>query len=110
MAPSREASVEVLDAIYAYRLAFAYRERVLNKWIPRDEQLRKLDSFHRTWVAWENDCYRYERLCACASDALLHVVRGDTSSILPMDAKFFAKCRDRFFLRALKALMKVTKG
>ncbi|RLB39097.1 MAG: hypothetical protein DRH30_10440 [Deltaproteobacteria bacterium] len=92
-------------AIYAYRLAVAYRERVLDKWIPRDEELRKLDSFHRTRVALESDCYRFERLCECASYVLLRVLRDEPDVDINLyDINLFKKCRDRSFLRAVNAL------
>ena len=103
----REHPDRVHAAIHAYRLSVEYRRRVIDKWQKRadaGESLRALDEFHRTRVAWENDMWRSEKLTERAKEVLLSAVRGDEPHIDSFVNKWFAKCHDRFFLRALKTI------
>jgi hypothetical protein len=103
----REHDDRVHAAIHAYRLAVEYRRRVMIKWQKRadaGEKLSAIDEFHRTRVSWENDMWRSEKLTERAKEVLLTSIRGDEPFLDPYATKWFAKCRDRFFLRAQKAL------
>ena len=94
-------------AIKAYQLAIKYREYIENKWIPRAVELRQLDSFHRTHVAWENDDYRAENLVKYAGRMLLCTAVGQQFWEHPIQWKHFEECRNRRFLKSFKLLVEL---
>ena len=68
----------VFLALAAYRAAVRHERAVEAQWAaPRGEELRRLDEFHRTRVAWENAATLAEWLREEAADTLLAVARGD---------------------------------
>ncbi len=64
-------------ATLAYRSAVEHRVRLIKKWEPRDAELRKLDEFHRTRVAWENASYFADNVQELAGSVLMAAARGD---------------------------------
>lgn len=95
-------------AVGAYQLAIEYRRRVLDKWQKRadaGENLRDIDEFHRTRVAWENDMWRSEKLIERAQEVLLWVIQGvEIAPEHEFNTRWFVKCKNRFFLRAYNAV------
>jgi len=102
-------SKETTTAIEAYRLAHEYRDYILEKWRPRQAELRELDEFHRTHVAWENDCYRFETLIDETGRALLSTINGSEQWVHPFHLKHFKTCRNRKFLKVFKLLEGLTE-
>jgi len=105
---ARARSDAVGAALHAYRLACRYHDHIIGKWLPRDAELRKLDEMHRTRCAWENDLYRAEKLVDLAGRVLLAVARGDAAQDVFRDPwveeHVFSKCKNRRFLRVLRAV------
>lgn len=89
----------------AYRLAVLNGRRVDARWERRGAELRRLDEFHRTRVAWENAHVLAEWLCEEAGDLVLCVLRRAAPfQRSPLRAECFRKRHDRDFVRALVAL------
>ena len=93
-------------AIAAYRLAVEYDVRVRERWASRGAELKRLDGWHRTRVAWENASFRAQRLKERAGDVLCWAVSHRTLvySRDPFDVDRTFTSRDRDFVRALRAL------
>lgn len=104
-APTTGRGNAVLDAaVLAYRLAWAYTEQERARWEPRLEEVNRLDAFHRTRVARENAITRAEWLREEAGHVLLRAAVGG----VPFPAgefkrEVFGRCRNRLWLRALRA-------
>jgi len=107
-----EPDPETLAAAFeSYRLAVEWERRVILKWEPRDAELRKLDEFHRTRVAWENEYYHAEEVRKFAQDMLLRTA-GCFKQLYGMDKILYdsvVKRKDRNFVRVLKACEKTFK-
>ncbi|NIN64194.1 MAG: hypothetical protein GTO63_05745 [Anaerolineae bacterium] len=91
-------------AIKAYRLALKYREKVLKKWELRGDELRSLDEFHRTRVAWENDMWRSEELEKATARTVLGAIKGEPGWMPTFNVSYFEKCRNRDFLKVWNLL------
>jgi len=101
-------SAEVTEAaqlaITAYKLAWKYRRAVQKQWEPRLEEIRKLDEFHRTSVAWENAMTRSDWLCEEAGYVLLRAVSDrQPLGVDRFKAEVFERCRNRLWLKAFDA-------
>ena len=106
-ATGKRSGAAVVLAISAHRLAWGYRCAVYRKWAPRAEELRQLDAFHRTHVAWENAGTRGEWLCEETAHVLLRAVEGRRPFGLHASRlKFFERCQNQRWLRALVAYRK----
>jgi len=91
-------------ALTAYKLAWKYRRAILKQWAPRSEELRQLDEFHRTYVAWENADTRSEWLIEEAGYVLLRA--ASERKPIPPDRfrlEVFERCRNRLWLKAVDA-------
>jgi hypothetical protein len=101
-------------AISAYRLACKYRKRVQEQWEPRLPELRQLDAFHRSCVAYENADTRADWLCEETAHVLLSAVGGrEPIPPEPFKLEVFEKCRNRLWLKAVAtytAAYQATRG
>ena len=99
-----EVTEAVQLALTAYKLAWKYRRAMQKQWAPRAEELRKLDAFHRTHVAWENADTRSEWLCEETGHVLLRAVsERQPIGVDSFKAATFERCRNRLWLKAFDA-------
>jgi hypothetical protein len=96
---SRNISNAVQLSLTAYELAWKYCCSVHKQWEPRAEELRQLDEFHRTSIAFENADARADWLCEECAHVLLRA--ASKRKPIPPDRfrlEVFQKCRNRLWL------------